>query len=143
MLVSQILHGKGAVVHTIGPNASVSEAIGRLRELGIGALVVSENGRRVVGILSERDIIHGLAESGPELLGQPVSEIMTSEVLTSGLNDTSQSVMAHMTDSRIRHVPIVEDGELRGMVSIGDIVKSRLDEITHEADALREYIHHS
>ena len=140
MQVSAILQGKGAHVHTIKAGASVATAAARLQELGIGALVVSDDERRVEGILSERDIVHGLAESGNALLDAPVSTIMTAQVLTCRLSDTTQSVMAHMTDSRIRHVPVVEGGELRGMISIGDVVKARLDEITHEADALREYI---
>tara|TARA_R110000787_G_scaffold93756_1_gene196075 strand:- start:400 stop:831 length:432 start_codon:yes stop_codon:yes gene_type:complete len=140
MLVSQILQAKGARVHTIGPEETIAAAVARLDELGIGALVVTSHGRKVVGIVSERDIVHGLAEQGGDLLSKPVSSLMSRDVFACRLTDTGNELLGYMTDRRIRHVPVVEDGDLCGMVSIGDVVKSRLDEIQHESDALREYI---
>lgn len=143
MNVSAILDYKGESVHTISPDTTISAAVERLAELAIGALVVSRNGRTLDGILSERDIVTGLGETGPRLLDARVSEVMTVRVFTCRRNDRVADVMAAMTRHRIRHVPVVENGMLEGMISIGDVVKSRLEEITHEADALREYIAHA
>ena len=143
MQVSAVLQNKGSGVHTIRPEATIAAAVERLRELGIGALVVSRNGRTVDGILSERDIVHGLADRGAALMDAAVSEAMTARVRTCRRSDLVADVMGDMTTHRIRHVPVVENGALAGMISIGDVVKSRLDEITHEAEALREYIAHA
>lgn len=143
MQVSAVLQTKGSGVHTIRPEATIGAAVERLRELGIGALVVSRNGRTVDGILSERDIVHGLAVHGADLLETAVAESMTARVRTCRRGDLVADVMSDMTTHRIRHVPVVENGALAGMISIGDVVKSRLDEITHEAEALREYIAHA
>lgn len=143
MLVSKILQGKGTDVHTISPNDTISTAVERLSELGIGALVVSANGHGVDGIISERDIVHGLAEKGGGLLSETVSSLMSRNVFTCDLDDTGSDLLSHMTDRRIRHVPVVRQRELRGMISIGDVVKSRLDEVTHETEAMREYIAHN
>lgn len=143
MLVSTVLEGKGSGVHTIDPEATISAAIGRLAELSVGALVVSRNGRTLDGILSERDIVRGLGEEGARLLDARVSEVMTVRVLTCRRGDRVADVMGAMTSHRIRHVPVVENGMLAGMISIGDVVKSRLDEITQEAEALRDYIAHA
>lgn len=140
MQVAKILQHKGSEVYTIAPDATIETAVSRLRDEGIGALVVSRDGTSVDGIVSERDFVHGLAEKGGKLLQARVSEVMTRDVMTCRLDDTSQDLLSHMTERRVRHVPVIERGALCGMISIGDAVKSRLDEVLHEADALREYI---
>lgn len=114
-----------------------------LKKHGIDSLVVSTTGRDVTGILSERDIVGALAEQGGSLLAQPVSDLMSRNVTTCAMGDTPRGVLEVMTDRRIRHMPVVVDGELCGMVSIWGAVKARLEEETHEADALREYISHT
>ncbi len=143
MQVSKILENKGSDVHTIRPDATIESAIAALRDHGIGALVVSADGSTVNGIVSERDFVHGLAEYGAALLTAQVSDVMTSDVLTCTRSDTSRDLLGQMTERRVRHVPVVENGMLCGMVSIGDAVKARLDEVLYEADALREYITHT
>ena len=140
MQVAKILQHKGSEVYTIKPDATIEAAVLRLRDEGIGALVVSRDGTSVDGIVSERDFVHGLAERGADLLRAPVSDVMTRDVMTCRLTDTSGTLLSHMTERRVRHVPVIENGKLCGMISIGDAVKSRLDEVLHEADALREYI---
>lgn len=140
MLVAAILQSKGTDVHTIAPDQPISAAVAQLSALGIGALVVSSNGRAVEGILSERDVVHGLAQKGADLLGRSVSSLMTSNVHSCSPDDTGRSVLERMTERRIRHVPVLKNGELCGLVSIGDVVKSRLEEVAGEAHALREYI---
>lgn len=140
MRVSTIIQSKGTIVYTIAPDATVADAVARLRDLRIGALVVSGGGGAIDGIVSERDIVHGLAEDGTGLLDRKVADLMTVEVVTCAPEDTGRGVLGYMTERRIRHVPVVEDGRLTGMVSIGDVVKSRLDEIMREAEALRDYI---
>jgi len=140
MQVAKILENKGSDVYTIAPDATIEAAVAALREHGIGALVVSSNGKTVDGIVSERDFVHCLADRGANVLSTRVSEVMTVDVLTCTRNDTSRDLLGQMTERRMRHVPVVENGVLCGMISIGDAVKSRLDEVIHEADALREYI---
>jgi CBS domain-containing protein len=141
MNVEHILARKGREVKTIRPNVSVAEALRRLRAEGIGSLVVSENGTNLLGILSDRDILDAIADHGIDVLGESVRGVMTEKVFTCSRDDRVSALMALMTDRRIRHVPVVEkDGRLCGMVSIGDVVKQRLDDIRGEADALREYV---
>ncbi len=140
MHVKLILKSKGTAVETIRPNATVSDAVDRLKSKRIGVLIVSEDGKTVSGIISERDIVSGLAEFGASLLDQRVEGLMTRDVKTCTPEDTVNSVMELMTDRRIRHVPVVHDGALGGIISIGDAVKSRLQELEHEAEHLREYI---
>lgn len=140
MTVAAILKSKGNKVATTRPDATIETVAHRLKLEGIGALVVSEDGRRVAGIISERDIVRGLAIHGSELLRRPVSEFMTSGVTTCGPDTTVKQVMTHMTRERIRHVPVIEDGGLSGIVSIGDVVKHRLDEMETEVRVLRDYI---
>jgi CBS domain-containing protein len=140
MNVHTILHGKGKSVVTIHPDATVERAIAVLRLRGIGALVVSDDGANVAGILSERDIVEALGHYGSDLLAVSVSEVMTCPVVTCDPADSVAELMAEMTNRRIRHFPVVEDGRLIGIVSIGDLVKSRLDEIEYEAHSMRSFI---
>ena len=140
MNVETILRNKGNWVATIRPGAAIADAVGMLRKERIGALVVSEDGSGVDGVLSERDIVIALAEYGEELLSHAVDEIMTRNVITCDPSDTVGELMAEMTNRRIRHFPVVKEGRLRGIVSIGDLVKSRLDEIEFEANSLRSFI---
>jgi CBS domain-containing protein len=128
-------------VRTIAPGASLADALQRLRAERIGALVVSADGARIAGILSDRDILDAIADHGTDVLGESVGGAMTARVFTCSREDRVSGIMALMTDRRVRHVPVVdEDGRLCGMVSIGDVVKQRLDEIEGEAAALREYV---
>ena len=140
MKVREILGAKGRGVITIRPDATISTAVHRLALERIGALVVSEDGARIAGILSERDIIAGLAREGADLLStaRHVADLMTHNVVTCGPDDLVKGLMAEMTRRRIRHIPVVENGRLAGIVSIGDVVKSRLGEVELEATVLRE-----
>lgn len=140
MNVETIIKRKGATVVTIRPEMTIADAAAMLRQKEIGAIVVSGNGREVDGILSERDIVHGLADRGAALLTLPVSALMTRRVFTCDFHDSMADLARMMTDRRIRHLPVVHDGVLRGIVSIGDVVKNRLDEVEHEASSLREFI---
>jgi CBS domain-containing protein len=140
MDVQTILRSKGRSVVTIHPDATVERAVAVLRLRGIGALVVSDDGENVVGIVSERDIVEALGRYGGELLGAGVSEIMSCPVVTCDPGDSVADLMAEMTSRRIRHFPVVRDGKLCGIVSIGDMVKSRLDEIEYEAHSMRSFI---
>lgn len=140
MNVDAILRGKGRVVATIRPDQTISAALNGLCERNIGALVVSDDGDRVDGIISERDIVHGLADHGNALLSLSVAEVMTRRVTTCDPADSVADLMAEMTNRRIRHLPVVQDGRLVGIVSIGDLVKNRLDEIEYEARSLRSFI---
>ncbi|MEX2616330.1 MAG: CBS domain-containing protein [Alphaproteobacteria bacterium] len=142
MHVKSILHDKGRMVATIRPDATISAAIDILKTRRIGALVVSRDEKNIDGILSERDIIAGLSNQGASLLDDLVESIMTCGVRTCTPENTVTEVMELMTDWRIRHVPVVEDGALSGIVSIGDAVKQRLQELESEASHLREYISH-
>jgi CBS domain-containing protein len=148
VLIEHILHRKGREVETISTTALVSDAAVRLRDRNIGALVVmsdadNEGGVAVAGILSERDVVRalGVAEAdSAAVLGQPVSALMTTEVVTCEPRTTVDELMRLMTDRRIRHVPVLDGGTLAGIVSIGDVVKSRIDELKEEADTLHEYL---
>lgn len=138
MDVDGILRAKGATVVTIRPDATIRELVQSLRDQRIGAIVVSEDGRSVQGIISERDVVRGLAEVGPRVLDAPVAELMTREVVACSLRDTVKHLMTEMTRRRIRHLPVVADGVLCGIVSIGDVVKNRLEELETETNVLRE-----
>ena len=140
MNVETILRNKGDWVATIPPGATVGDAVEALHRERIGALVVSEDGGGVDGVVSERDIVTALARYGADLLSQPVGAIMTRSVPTCDPADTVQELMEEMTNRRFRHFPVVRDGRLCGIVSIGDLVKSRLDEIEFEANSLRSFI---
>jgi CBS domain-containing protein len=140
MNVETILRSKGVAVATVAPRATIRDAAGLLRRERIGALVVSGDGTKVDGILSERDIVHGLADRGAPLLDATVEEMMTRRVFTCTPRDCVSDLMAMMTERRIRHIPVLKDGVLAGIVSIGDVVKHRLDEIEYEASSLRSFI---
>ena len=140
MNVETILRNKGNWVATIRPDATVADAIGMLNRERIGAIVVSDDGAGVDGILSERDIVIALADEGTDLLSRKVDEIMTRNVATCDPGDTVGELMAEMTSRRVRHFPVVADGRLCGIVSIGDLVKSRLDEVEFEASSMRSFI---
>jgi CBS domain-containing protein len=140
--VDRILRSKGANVITIRSDATVAELVRGLRDARIGAMVVSDDGWHVDGIISERDVVRGLAERGASVMSARISELMTREVATCTPHDTVKEVMSVMTLRHVRHVPVVDDGVLRGIVSIGDVVKNRLDEIETEAGVLRDaYVH--
>ena len=140
MNVETILRNKGNWVATIRPDATVGQAIDVLNRERIGALVVSDDGEGVDGVLSERDIVIALAEHGEALLSRSVGEIMTRTVITCDPGDSVGRLMAEMTSRRIRHFPVLTDGRLCGIVSIGDLVKNRLDEVEFEASSLRSFI---
>ncbi|HLJ19969.1 MAG TPA: CBS domain-containing protein [Stellaceae bacterium] len=140
MNVDAILKVKGDAVVTIRPTATIAEAVDLLCRKRIGALVVSANGTDPQGILSERDIVHGLGAQGATLLGSRVDELMTKTVVTCGPHDRVADLMALMTERRIRHIPVLRNGKLGGLVSIGDIVKNRLDEIELETTSLKAYV---
>ena len=140
MNVETILHTKGRAVATIRPDDTVGAAVDALVSRNIGALVASEDGERVDGIISERDIVHALAHHGPSLMSLTVSEVMTRKVVTCDPTESVGELMAEMTNRRIRHFPVVSNGRLCGIVSIGDVVKNRLDEIEYEAKSLRSFI---
>jgi CBS domain-containing protein len=141
MNVQSILGAKGTEVATISSEASVHDAVRLLGSRGIGALVVSDDGRALAGIVSERDIVRASATGGAGALDAMVGSIMSREVVTCGCNDGVDKLMSLMTERRIRHLPVVNDaGELSGIVSIGDVVKARLTELEHENAALADYI---
>ena len=142
MNVETILKTKGAKVVTITPETVVGEATKVLKRARIGALVVSDNGANVLGILSERDIVSAMGDPTKRsgLLEKPVSCLMTREVMTCVPEDTVQKCMALMTERRIRHLPVVVDDRMIGLISIGDVVKNRLEELESEAGFLRELI---
>ena len=140
MIVKNILAGKGGNVITINPTADVIMAVKLMAERGIGAVVVLGADHRVVGILSERDIVKALAEHGSAVLSELVSQVMTREVKTCSEDDTIGDLMGRMTTGRFRHMPVVQQEKLVGIVSIGDVVKSRVEEIGQETKTLREYI---
>ncbi len=140
MYVSDILKGKGSDVVTTSPGETVGATARMLNVKRIGAVVVRDAVGALVGMMSERDIIRGVALHGERALNLQVQELMTSEVVTCKPTDTIAEVMKLMTHGRFRHLPVVDDGELTGMVSIGDVVKHRLEEAELEAKVLRDYV---
>jgi CBS domain-containing protein len=140
MIVKSILSAKGGNVISIEPTATLETAVRTLAEHRIGALLVLGTDRRVIGILSERDIVRVLAERGAGVLSQPLSQIMTRKVVTCTPSDTIGVIMERMTAGKFRHVPVVEQEQVIGIISIGDVVKYRLQEMEHEQAALRDYI---
>ena len=142
MRISEVLHTKGADVVTITPDAGVRDLISLLAEHNVGALIVSTDGTTVDGIVSERDVVRHLHHDGT-VINNTVGAIMTTSVETCALDTPLDDLMKVMTERRIRHVPVVEDGALVGIVSIGDIVKHRIDQLQFERDQLDSYLHQS
>jgi CBS domain-containing protein len=140
MTVKAILSRKGRDVLTIAPTANLSEAVKLLAERRIGAVIVTGPDDRVAGILSERDIVRTLAARGPAALDDNVAAVMTRKVTTCTEADTIAAIMERMTAGKFRHMPVLDQGKLAGVISIGDVVKYRLHEIEGETEALREYI---
>ncbi|HSI39281.1 MAG TPA: CBS domain-containing protein [Xanthobacteraceae bacterium] len=140
MTVRAILAAKGGDVMTIAPEVSLGEAVKLLAAHKIGAVVVTDPARHVVGILSERDVVRVIGTEGTDVLDNAVSTIMTRKVVTCSGHETIPEIMERMTAGRFRHVPVVEGGVLVGIISIGDVVKHRLAEMERESHALREYI---
>jgi len=139
MTIATVLQGKGTQVETISANASLFDAVRRLGEMRIGALPVVENGQ-IVGIVSERDVIYCLRDRGREALDLPVSQVMSAPAITVDSDTGVLTALALITERRIRHLPVVDGGRIRGIVSIGDLVKYRMERIEAEADAMRAYI---
>jgi CBS domain-containing protein len=139
MTIAAVLGNKGAQVETIEVGAPVFEAVRKLGEKRIGALLVMEGGR-IAGIMSERDVIYCLRDHGPDVLESPVSREMTAPAITAESSTGVLAALALMTQRRIRHLPIVDGGQLKGIVSIGDLVKHRMESIEAEAEAMRAYI---
>jgi len=140
MLVSEILRKKTGSVITLYPHDSVETAIRMFKEMKIGAIVVCGPGGDLVGIVTERDVLHAMATHGAATLDQKVEEVV-SQVYTCKMDDNVGSVLQQMTVEHVRHVPVVEGGKLMGMVSIGDIVKNQLDEAQLEINTLRDFAH--
>ena len=139
MTIASVLQGKGSAVETIAADASLYDAVRKLGEKRIGALPVVESGR-ISGIVSERDVIYALREHGPEVLQWRVSQIMSSPAITVSADTGVLEALALITQRRIRHLPVVDGGQIRGIVSIGDLVKHRMERIEAEAEAMRAYI---
>ena len=140
MKVTDVLRDKGDLVVTVTPDHTVTELLDRLAEHGVGALVVSADGTSVAGIVSERDVVRSLQRQGPGLLSAPVGDIMTAQVHTCPSDTDLDDLMRMMTDRRFRHVPVVDDDRLVGIVSIGDVVKHKIDLLQAERDHLTAYI---
>ena len=139
MSITTILNRKGANVTTVGADEPLTDAVALLTQEGIGALVVLD-GERIAGILSERDIVRRLAQEGSSALERRVAELMSRDVTTCPPDAAVDDVMATMTNHRIRHLPVVDEGRLVGIVSIGDVVKHRMDELEIETESLQEYV---
>ena len=140
MRIRDILRRKGDTVATVPPDATVRQLLAVLAEHNIGAVVVSADGASISGIVSERDVVRRLHDRGAGLLDRPVSDIMTAQVRSCGPGDQVEDLRRTMTEHRFRHVPVVEDGRLTGIVSIGDVVKSAIDELESEREHLVGYI---
>ena len=140
MQVSVLLQNKGSDVVSVGPDASVADVVAVLAEHRIGAVVVSADGRHIDGVLSERDVVRALSRDGGAALERPARDLMTSEVFTCQPDTTVEELMALMTDRRIRHIPVLVEGNLAGLVSIGDVVKDRISSLEQETKVLHDYI---
>lgn len=140
MLVDTILQSKGTTVYTLPETSTLTDAVAMLNTHNIGALIITDSQDNILGILSERDIIHQLGKDPGGALAQPISSNMTRNVVTCERTTPVSEVMESMTNRRIRHVPVVEEGRLLGIISIGDVVKRKIEEIENDADAMREYI---
>jgi len=140
MIVAMILEAKGRDVVTIGADATIGQAVSKLAERKIGAIVVVEGTDRITGIISERDVVRAIARDSANVFSEPVGSIMTTDVVTCGDREAIIEVMGRMTDGRFRHLPVADDGRLSGIISIGDVVKARIEEVEREADEMRAYI---
>lgn len=140
MRISEILRNKGTAVTTVGPPTTVRDLLAALAEHNIGAVVVSPDGAQIAGIVSERDVVRHLHAHGAALLDRPVTDIMTARVRTCGPEEDVSSLRDVMTEHRIRHMPVVESDRLIGIVSIGDVVKSEITELSAEREHLVEYL---
>ena len=140
MIVSHILKSKGRQVYTVSKETNISVVSSILATKRIGAIVIISKNRSVEGIVSERDIVRGLSNFGAKVLDMPVKDLMTKNVITRGVESQIDELRREMTRSRIRHLPILDDGKLVGLISIGDVVKNRVEELQAEGDMLREYI---
>jgi CBS domain-containing protein len=140
MLIAQILAGKGREVVSTRPDATVAEVAALLKARRIGAVVVTDDGGELCGIISERDLARGLADHGADLLQMRVRDLMTTEVSTCAPDDGIDRLMQQMTEGRFRHLPVMQDGKMIGIISIGDVVKHRLQELEAEANLLHDYI---
>jgi CBS domain-containing protein len=140
MIVGMILETKGRNVVTIGARATIGDAVAELGARKIGAIVVVEGIDRIVGIISERDVVRAVAQRGADVLSEPVGSIMTREVMTCSDQETINEVMTRMTRGRFRHLPVAKQGRLTGIISIGDVVKARIEEVEREAEEMRAYI---
>ncbi|WDI31650.1 CBS domain-containing protein [Hyphococcus flavus] len=140
MKVEHILQSKGADIFAVKPDDSITDAISLLNDRNIGAVIVRDTGGSVVGILSERDIVRRLGARGADALGMKVSECMTSNVHTCSADASVDELMAKMTEKRIRHLPVTKNNQIVGVVSIGDVVKRKIEQAEQEAAALKEYI---
>jgi CBS domain-containing protein len=136
MSIADVLHGKGHNVVKVRNTDTVQMAVRKLADHRIGAVIVEDQWMRHVGIFSERDFVNAVAEQGPQALNFPVEKLMSTQLVTCGLKDRVETAMAAMTLAKIRHLPVIEDGRLIGIVSIGDLVKNRLDEKALEANVL-------
>jgi CBS domain-containing protein len=140
MQISQLLESKGAFVATVRPETPITAVVKEMTDKNIGSLVVSEDGNTIAGIVSERDVVAAISRFTSAILEEPVRTIMSTTVLTCRSEDVVDSLMATMTDQRVRHIPVVDDGRLVGIVSIGDLVKARMDELERDRDALEHFI---
>ena len=140
MTVSAILAGKGRDVVTISAEETIADAVAVLARRRIGAVVVVEGNGRIAGIVSERDIVRAIAATAGAALAEPLSSIMTRAVITCSEGETIDSVMSRMTRGRFRHLPVVTNGRLSGIISIGDVVKARIEQVEREAEEMRAYI---
>ena len=140
MLVSQVIREKGGIVFAVTPTESLAQAAGLLHQRQVGAAVVLDAGGAVVGMISERDLVRQVALLGAEALERPVSAAMTREVIFASPDETIDELLARMTDRRVRHLPVMMDRKLVGLVSIGDLVKRKIDETEAEARELKAYI---
>ena len=138
MKVATIIQSKGDRVVTTRPDSKLGAVVARLKAEGIGAMVVSEDGVKIAGLVSERDIVHALAVHGDGVLDLPVAQVMTRSVVTCTPDDSVKHVMALMTRRRVRHLPVVQGGRFTAIISIGDVVKNRLDDLELEANVLRD-----
>jgi len=140
MQVRDLLDRKGRHVTTVEPETPISEIVGTFRQNGIGAVVVTDRAGGIAGIVSERDVVHALDEHGAELSGRTARDLMTERVTTCAPRHDVNDVLRTMTEGRFRHVPVVEDGVLAAIVSIGDIVKARIEDLEHEKNVLHNYV---